>query len=105
MTAKDFFFGLPDKVTPEMIKEVDTLFHFDISGNNGGQFTVEVVNGNVTVSEGLKGEATCLVETEDTVYQDVELGRANPQEAFMSGKIKVSDIGAMMKFGGLFKKL
>jgi putative sterol carrier protein len=49
--------------------------------------------------------ADCTVETDDATYIAVETGKLNPQEAFMTGKIKVSDIMQMMAFGGLFKKL
>jgi putative sterol carrier protein len=47
----------------------------------------------------------CTVETDDETYIAVETGKLNPQEAFMTGKIKVSDLMQMMAFGGLFKKL
>ncbi|MDB5226544.1 MAG: hypothetical protein JWN78_737, partial [Bacteroidota bacterium] len=49
--------------------------------------------------------AKCLTEVEDDVYENIELGKANPQEALMNGKLKVSNIMEMMTFGGLFKRL
>jgi putative sterol carrier protein len=57
------------------------------------------------IDNGLKGDPNCVVETDDETYVAVETGKINPQEAFMSGKIKVSDLMQMMAFGGLFKKL
>jgi putative sterol carrier protein len=57
------------------------------------------------VNTGLIGNADCTVETDDETYIAVETGKINPQEAFMTGKIKVSDIMKMMEFGALFKKL
>jgi hypothetical protein len=39
------------------------------------------------------------------VYEDVELGRANAQEAFMTGKIKATNPMEMLTFGGLFRRL
>jgi putative sterol carrier protein len=46
-----------------------------------------------------------IITTTTGTYIAVETGKVNPQEAFMSGKIKVSDLGNMMKFGSLFKKI
>ena len=68
-------------------------------------FQIKLENGNCDVSEGLLGDAKCLTEVEDSVYEGIESGKANPQEALMTGKLKVSNIMEMMTFGGLFKKL
>ena len=105
VTAKEILMGLPERLKSDKASSVDTVFHFDIAGENGGTFTVKIQNGICEVVEGQNGEAKCLVETEASVYEDVELGKVNAQEAFMTGKIKVSDIGEMMKFGGLFKRI
>ena len=104
-TAKEILLGLPERLKSEKAFNIDTVFHFDIAGENGGIFTVKIQNGICEVVEGQNGDAKCLVETEASVYEDVELGKVNAQEAFMTGKIKVSDIGEMMKFGGLFKRI
>lgn len=82
-----------------------TLMHFNISGTNGGEFTVKVENGACSVTEGLEGTPKCTVSSSDTTYQGVELGKDNPQMAVMMGKIKVSNIGEMMTFVNLFQKL
>ena len=46
-----------------------------------------------------------ILNTDTETYIAVETGKINPQEAFMTGKIKVSDLMKMMEFGGLFKRL
>jgi putative sterol carrier protein len=72
---------------------------------NSTEYSIVINGGQLTVDRGLSGEANCLVETDDATYIGVETGKLNPQEAFMTGKIKVSDLGVMMQFGALFKKL
>jgi putative sterol carrier protein len=46
-----------------------------------------------------------VVKTTDQTYADTELGRTNAQMAVMMGKIKVSNIGSMMKFVEMFNKI
>jgi acyl-CoA dehydrogenase len=104
-TAKEILMSLPNRLKADKAAGVDTLFHFNVSGPNGGEFTVVLKDGAVNVSEGLQGEPKCVVTTQDSVYEDVELGRTNPQMAVMMGKIKISNIGEMMKFAGLFNRV
>ncbi len=103
-TAKEIILNLNNRFKEDRALDYEGIFQFDISGDNGGQFTVEIDKGKLKVSEGMNGEALCLVETEDHVYQGVETGSINPQQALMTGQIKVSDLAAMMKFGTFFKR-
>ena len=61
--------------------------------------------GNCKVVEGHEGQRDCLVETDDETYIGVESGQLNAQTAFMTGKIKADNLGVMMQFSGLFKRL
>jgi alkylation response protein AidB-like acyl-CoA dehydrogenase len=78
------------------------IVHFKF---NSTEYSIVINGEQLTVDRGLSGVANCLVETDDATYIGVETGKLNPQEAFMTGKIKVSDLGVMMQFGALFKKL
>ena len=57
------------------------------------------------ITDGFSGTPNCTIETDDETYVAVETGKINPQEAFLTGKIRVSDLMSMMTFGGLFRKL
>ena len=103
--ASEILKSLPTRLKADKVNGVKTTFHFDIEGPNGGQFTVNVANGNCTVADGLIGEAKCVLKAKDSDYEDVELGRTNPQMAVMMGKIKISNIGEMMSFVGYFDRL
>lgn len=104
-TAREIIESLPERFKSEKSEGVDTVFHFDIEGERGGQWTITVAEQKLDLKEGLHGEAKCVLKTKDAVYEDSELGRTNAQMAVMMGKIKISNIGEMMKFVGLFKRL
>ncbi len=103
--ASEIIKSLPSRFKADKAEGFDAVFHFDIAGGNGGQFTVTVKDKTCAVADGLQGESTCKLTAQDAVYEDVELGRTNPQMAVMTGKIKINNIGAMMRFIGLFDRL
>jgi acyl-CoA dehydrogenase len=104
-TAAEIIESIPLRFKIDKAAGTSTLFHFDISGENACRYTVRIADGNCTLSKGLEGTADCVVSADSKVYEDVELGRSSPEMAFMSGQIKVSNLGAMMGFAKLFKKV
>ncbi len=106
LTAKEIILSLPKRYRPEKAATgYTTSIHFNLVGNTGGQFTVNINNGNCEVQEGHHGEATCTVQANANDYEDVELGRSDAQTAVMMGKIQLSNISEMMTFSRLFKKV
>ncbi len=104
MTAKEIVLGLPQRFKGDESSE-NGLFHFQLEGEGGGDFTVSVQDGVCTVEEGLDGEADCIITSTAADFEDAELGRVNRQMAVMMGKIKISNLGAMLKFLSLFEDL
>ena len=75
-TAREIIFSLEDRFKPEEVDDdLSILFHFDISGDNGGQFSVKIEDETCNVSEGLSGEPKCLISCAEDVYADIELGQ------------------------------
>ncbi len=101
-TAKDIILTIPDRFRSEKAGDYSTVFHLDIAKDGGGQFTVTIANGECSLEEGLIGSSKCTVSTKAKTYVDLELGKTNPQMAFMMGRVKVSDVAEMMKFGKCF---
>lgn len=103
-TAKEILYSLPGRLKEDKVDDsMEGVFHFHMEGE--GEFTIVLKNKQVTVEDGLHGTATCDVKAKASDYADIELGKTNPQMAFMMGKIKISNLGEMMKFMGLFRKL
>ena len=104
-TATEILQSLPERFLPEKAGDWETVFHFDISGPEGGQFTVTIKKGLCSVEPGLNGNAKCTVTVSDKTYKDVELGRTKAEVAFMTGKIRISDLAEMMQFTKMFWRL
>ncbi len=104
-TAAEILQTLPERFVPENAGDWETVFHFDISGTEGGQFTVTIAEGKCSVEPGLKGEAKCTVTVADKTYHDIEFGKMKPEWAFMTGKIRMSDMAEMMRFTKMFRRL
>lgn len=102
MTAKEFLTSLPEKVPTNKIEGIDTLFHFDISGDGGGQYSIKVKDQNIEVQEGLIGEAKCEIKATNQSFVSVLKGELNPMMAVLMGKIKISDKEELIKNAKVF---
>lgn len=103
--AREILLSLPQRLKKDRAEGAAYRFHFDISGEGGGRFTVTVQDGQCRVLESLEGEADCVVTTGADTYRDVELGRLAPETAVMSGQLRISNLGAMMHFTKLFRRV
>lgn len=102
MTAANFLQSLPEKAPPEALEGVETNFFFDLAGEGGGQYTVRAHNGQLEVLEGQQGEAKCTVKTEADRFMKLIRGEGNPMMAVMTGKVKISNTGELLKYAKLF---
>ncbi len=96
-SATDFFQILPDKVNEEWLVGIETLFHFHISGEKGGLFSVDVREGIMEIREELNGEPKCVIQAKDIHFIKLLNGEMNPVMALLTGRLKVSDQEEIMK--------
>ncbi len=102
MTSREFIYALPAKVSPDAIEGIETLFHFDLEGEGGGQFSVKVTDGKVIVSDGLNGDPACVVRANEETFNKLVSGDLNPMMAVLTGKVKISNQGEMIRFAKIF---
>ncbi len=102
MTATEFIHRLPARATPEALEGVETNFFFDISGEGGGQYTVIAQDGQLQVLDGQQGETKCKVTAKSDDFMSVIRGDSNPMMAVMTGKVKISNTGELLKYAKLF---
>jgi NAD(P)-dependent dehydrogenase (short-subunit alcohol dehydrogenase family)/acyl dehydratase/putative sterol carrier protein len=91
---------LPEVFLPERAKGWNAAIHFDIGGAD--PWTVLVQDGTCRTVRGKEGDSTCVVTVDAETYAAVIKGELKPDKAFMSGKIKATNLGDMMKFATAF---
>lgn len=101
MTPKSYFEEkiakkLADK--PELSKAVNAIYQFNIEGDGGGTWTVDLVKEPGSVAAGPSDAAKCTVTAKSSDFINIISGKMNAQMAFMSGKLKIKgDMGLAMK--------
>lgn len=99
-TVGEFLKMLPERVNPDTISGMSTVFHFQVTDE--GPYTVVLDNGKISVAEGLEGNPECLVTTDSGSFSKILSGSLNPMMAMMTGKLKISNPGVMMKYAKIF---
>ncbi|MBU6343292.1 MAG: SCP2 sterol-binding domain-containing protein [Bacteroidetes bacterium] len=100
MDAKSYLLSLPEKVKPEVIEGLNTIFHFDVA--DSGEYTIRIDDGVMRALEGYEGEPNCKVTTSADNFSKLLSGELNPMMAMMTGKLKISNPGEMLKYAKMF---
>jgi crotonobetainyl-CoA:carnitine CoA-transferase CaiB-like acyl-CoA transferase/putative sterol carrier protein len=103
-TAQQILESAPRRFRPEKAQNFNTTFHFIITGDEALQYSLIIADGTCTLHKELTGTPDCVIKTKAQTYIALETGQANPQMALMTGKVSVSNIGAMMQFAKCFRK-
>lgn len=78
------------KEHPDKAKMVNAVYCFKISGEGGGEWTVDLASDPPTVAQGDSGKAQCTVEV---AHEDFKAMLGNPQvgmQLYFQGKLKVT---------------
>ena len=90
------------KTYPE--QNVNTVYQFDVTGTQGGQWTIVLNETAHKVERGNSQTPHCVITIADVDLVNLVEGKLNPQLAFMTGKLKVKgDFGLALKLGSLLK--
>ena len=99
-SPREFFETLESRVDASKAAGLTASYRFEI--DDAGIWTVDVDDGNVTVTEN-GAEGDCTISTSAETFTKIANGEQNATAAYMSGKLKVSgDMGQAMKLQKLF---
>lgn len=105
MEEIDLLIGsITQRFRPEKAASARLKVQFLLLGQVERKYEVAIANGRCSVSDSLSQDPDCVVRTTVQHYIDLEKGTLNPQMALMTGKVKVSSIGAMMQFAKYFRR-
>ena len=88
---------------PELVKKVKGVYLFNIKAGKKKQgWTVDLKNGNGSISKGKAGKADCTITMADADFVDLMAGNLDGTQAYMAGKLRLKgDMGLAMKLNVL----
>jgi putative sterol carrier protein len=89
-SVKEYFDTLGDRFQPEAAKTVQAVFQFELSGDGGGTYHVQVDKGTMTVNEGAHPSPSATIKMAGDDYVKLVNGKLNGTMAFMKGQMKVT---------------
>ncbi len=102
--TKQIFDELPSRFNAANAAGWNTVIQFDISGDKGGKYVVDVKDGQCEVREGTAEKPEATIVTSDDTWIGVVEGKVNPMTAFTLGQLKVSgNIADVMKLQNMLK--
>jgi putative sterol carrier protein len=103
--VKEIFGAMPANLNADAAKGMNSVIQFNLTGDGGGNYYVEIKDGAANVKEGSHASPNMTMTLAASDYVDLITGKLNGQMAFMSGKLKIAgDMGLAMKMQTLFKR-
>ena len=82
---------------------LNATYCFDISGQNGGKWTLCIDDGKCSLQPGSINNPSVTISISDQDWLAIYKGKLNSQMAFMMGKLRVAgDMGLAMKLQSMF---
>ncbi len=83
---------------PDALKGINATYQFNLSGDDGGEWTIALTDDNSEVRSGPCDDAQCTISMSAADFMAMIGGSLNPNLAFMTGKLKVTgEIGLALK--------
>ena len=88
---------------PTLVQRVNAVYQFNVHGDDGGTWVVDLKNGAGEVWSGQHESADCIISMNQDDFLALASGRINPLNAFMQGRIRVQgDIMMATRLQSLF---
>ena len=90
---------------PEPLLGLTTTYSFNLSGENGGMFGLNIADGKADIVIGDPGEVDCALSMSVKDFKKLLGGNLNSTASYMMGKLKVKgSLGLALTLEGLLKK-
>jgi putative sterol carrier protein len=88
---------------PELAKDINSVIHFVVTGDNGGTWTLDCTKTENWVSKGAEGTPKMTITVSNDDFVKIRAKQLNAQMAAMQGKLKFKpmDMGLAMKLAKL----
>lgn len=104
-TAKEIIEAMPSAFVPERAKGLKATYQFELTGEGGGNWVLEIANQQCEVKEGVADKPDATIKLAAADYVALVKGELDPIGAFMKGKLKVKgNMGLAMKALDLFQR-
>ncbi len=95
---------LPSHFVPEAAGDAQATVHLELTGPQGGQWTLRVANRQCEVLDGLQGTPNLTISADGQDYVEIMEGRLAPMQAFMQGRVRFKgDLGVAMRMQSWFR--
>lgn len=102
-SANEVYEMMDDVFDSDKAAGVEAVFQFDLTGDDGAKYWVEVDDGDMTKGMGEHEDPTLTVIASADDYIQVVNGDMAAMSAFMAGKIKIKgDMGLALKLQSIF---
>ncbi len=103
-TIQDLMDSLPAFFSPEKSSGIRATVQFELSGADGGDWTVQIADQTCQVVKGNAGTYDLLFQASARDVLDIFYDRLEPMSAYMQGKLRLSgNFGLALKLFGLFE--
>ena len=102
MSYLEIMEAIKAKYNSDKMKGVTAVYQFELTGDGGGNFHIDVKDGEAEFGDGQHDNPSITVTMEVADFNQLLDGSLNPTTAFMTGKIKVKgDMSLAMKLQAL----
>ena len=103
--AQEIINAMPGAFLPAKAGNTKALVQLDLKGENGGQWVIDVANGQCRVRQEVAAKPDVTVTMAGDDFAGLYRNEINPVQAFMSGKIKVAgNVGLVMQLMNWFER-
>ena len=79
---------MPESFLAEKAADLEAVIQLDLLGDGGGQWVINIANGDVSIEEGQADSANLSLSLAAGDYVALSRGEANPVNLFMTGNSK-----------------